>query len=63
MGTARAKEEEKTDKSNSKRVVRNMEERNVDTMMGINPKQRLPSTEDLTIELSGGRESLYNRSD
>ena len=38
-------------KKNSKRVVRNLEGKNVGTK-GKNPKQDLTSAEDLTIELS-----------
>ena len=37
-------------KSDSKRIVRNLEERNVGTK-GKSPKQGLTSAEDLTIEL------------
>ena len=57
MGTVRVKQEEETDTNNA-RVVRNLEERNMGTK-GKSPKQDLSSANDLTIELPGGRESLY----
>ena len=47
-------------KNNSKRVVRNLEERNVGTKV-ISPKQRITNIKDLTIELPEGRESSYHR--
>ena len=53
MGTATLKQEEKADNSNSKRVVRNLEQRNAGTK-GKSPKQSLISAKDLTIELSEG---------
>ena len=40
-----------------------MEERNVGTGRGKNPKQGLTSAKDLTIELLEGREFLYHRLD
>ena len=46
--------------SNSKRVVRNLEERNVGTEGGKSAKQDLTSDNDLTIELPKGRESPYH---
>ena len=46
-------------KSNRKRVVRNLEERNVGTK-GKRAKQGLTSTKDKTIELPEGRESPYH---
>ena len=54
----RVKQEEETDK----RVVRNVEERNVGTD-GKSSKQDLTSAEDLTIELPEGHESPYHRLD
>ena len=48
--------------NNSKRVVRNMEERNVGTKENC-PKRGLTSPEDIAIELSEGRESPYHRLD
>ena len=50
------KQEEETDKNNSKKVVRNLEERNVG-MKGKSPKQDLTSAKDLTIEHLEGLES------
>ena len=47
-------------KSNSKRVVRNLEEKNVDTK-GNSAKQDLTSAEDITMGLPEGRESTYHR--
>ena len=47
-------------KNNSKRVVRNREERNVGTKRK-SPKQGLTSAKDLTTELPDGRESAYHR--
>ena len=38
-------------KNNSKRGLRNIEDRNVETIRGECPKQGLTSAEDLTIEL------------
>ena len=61
METARVKQEEETDKNNA-RVVRNLEERNVDTK-GKSPKQGLINAKDLTIELPEGSESPYHRLD
>ena len=49
-------------KSNSERVVRNMEGRNVGTK-GKNPKQDLTSAKNLTIELPEGHESPYHSLD
>ena len=40
-----------------------MEGRNVNTIKGKSPKQDLTSADDLTIELSDGRESPYRRLD
>ena len=48
--------------NNNKRVVRNMEERNVGTK-GKGLKQDLTFAEDLTIELPEGRRSAYYRTD
>ena len=52
MGTARVKQEEEADKNNSKRGERNLEERNMDTILGKSPKQGLPSAKVLTIILN-----------
>ena len=41
------------------RVARNLEQRNAGTK-GKNPKQGLTSTENLTIEISEGRQSPYD---
>ena len=60
METARVKQEEEAAQEYCKRVVRNIEERNVGTK-GKNPKQGLTSAKDLTIELSEGRASPYHR--
>ena len=48
--------------NNSERVVRNLKERNVG-MKRKTPIQGLTSAQDLTIELSEGRESPYHRLD
>ena len=56
METARAKQEEETDKNNA-RVVRNLEERNVGTK-GESPKHDLTSAKDPTIELTEGRPTI-----
>ena len=53
MGTSRVKQE-------SKRVVRNLEQRNVGTKRK-RPKRGLSNVEDLTIELPKGRENFYHR--
>ena len=41
---------------NSKRVLWNLEQRNVRIIKGKNPKQGLVSAKDLTIELPDGRD-------
>ena len=48
-------------KDNSKRVIRNIEERNVGTSIKY-PKQGLIASDDLTIILTKGRDSSYHRS-
>ena len=63
MGTARVKEEEGADKNNSKRVVWNIEGRNVGTIVGKSPKQGIINAKDLPIELPEGCESPYHRLD
>ena len=47
--------------NNSKRVVWNMEARNVGTIRVKRPKQDLTRVKDLTIEPPEGRESPYHR--
>ena len=47
-------------KHNSKRVVRNLEERNVGTK-GKSPKQDLSTAKDLTKEFTERRKSPYHR--
>ena len=60
MGTSIVEEEEEVDTRNSKRVVKNLKERNVDTKKK-SPKQGLTSAEDLTIKLRNkGRDSTYH---
>ena len=63
MGTARVKQEADTDKNNSKRVVKNIKERNVGTIMGKSPKQGQTRAKDLSIELPEGRQLPYHRID
>ena len=62
MRTVRVKQEEEVDKNNNKRVVINLEERNVQPK-GRSSEQGLTSTKDLTIELLVGRDSPYHRLD
>ena len=63
MGTVGVKQERRNrHKSNSRRVVKNLEERKVG-MKGKSPKQSLTCAKDLNIELSEGRESPYHRLD
>ena len=50
------------DKNNSKRVVRNLEERNVGTKRRSR-KQNLTSAKDLTIKLTDGCDYPYHRLD
>ena len=47
-------------RNNSKRVVRNLEERNVGTIRGKSSKQGITSSKDLSIELPEGHESTYH---
>ena len=58
MGTVRVKQQGSRHKNNSKRVVINLEERDVDTK-GKSPKQSLTSAEVLNIEISEEHESPY----
>ena len=62
MRTARVKQEEREDRNNSMRVVRNLEEKNIGTKRK-NPKQGRTSANGLTIELPGARVSLHHRLD
>ena len=56
-GNSKGEARERSRHKNNVRVVKNLEERNVDTIRRKSPKQGLISAKDLSIELLEGCES------